>query len=48
MILKLWVIGTSYCHNRKFVANNETIKWFKSFKTAKEMLLKPMNRCLLM
>ena len=31
---KLWVIGSSYCHNRQFVADNETFKWFQSFKTA--------------
>ena len=33
---KLWVIGTSYCHSRKFVADNETFKWFQSFKTAEK------------
>ena len=33
---KLWVIGTSYCHQRKFVADQETFKWFKSFKVARE------------
>ena len=33
---KLWVIGTSYCHQRKFVADQETFNWFKSFKVAQE------------
>ena len=37
---KLWVIGTSYCHSRKFVADNETFKWFESFKTAQEDVVK--------
>ena len=33
---KLWVIGTSYCHQRKFVADQETFNWFKSFEVARE------------
>jgi hypothetical protein len=33
---KLWVIGTSYCHSRKFVADQETFKFFQGFKTAQE------------
>jgi len=33
---KLWVIGTSYCHSRKFVADNETYEWFSRFKIAQE------------
>ena len=37
---KLWVIGTSYCHSRKFVADTETFKWFQSFKTAQEDVVK--------
>jgi len=37
---KLWVIGTSYCHSRKFVADQETFKWFESFKTAQEDVVK--------
>ena len=37
---KLWVIGTSYCHSRKFVADNETFKWFESFKVAQEDVVK--------
>ena len=32
---KLWVIGTSYCHQRKFKADEETYNWFKSFEVAK-------------
>ena len=33
---RLWVIGSSYCHQRKFVADNETFNWFKSFEVAKD------------
>ena len=36
---KLWVIGSSYCHNRQFVSDNETFLWFKSFKTAQENII---------
>ena len=36
---KLWVIGSSYCHQRKFVADNETFNWFKSFEVAKENVI---------
>ena len=37
---KLWVIGTSYCHSRKFVADQETFKFFQGFKTAQEDVIK--------
>ena len=37
---KIWVIGTSYCHSRKFVADQETFKWFQSFKNAEENVVK--------
>ena len=37
---KLWVIGTSYCHQRKFVADNETFKWFESFRTAEQEVVR--------
>jgi len=37
---KLWVIGSSYCHNRQFVSDNETFKWFQSFKTAEQDVIK--------
>ena len=37
---KLWVIGTSYCHSRKFVADQETFKFFQGFKTAQEDVVK--------
>ena len=37
---KLWVIGSSYCHNRQFVADNETFKWFESFKTAEQEVVR--------
>ena len=33
---KLWVIGSSYCHQRKFQTNNETYLWFKQFNVAKD------------
>ncbi len=33
---KLWVIGTSYCHQRKFQTNQETYLWFKHFEVAKD------------
>jgi len=36
---KIWVIGSSYCHNRQFVSDNETFLWFKSFKTAQENII---------
>ena len=36
---KLWVIGTSYCHQRKFQTNNETFLWFKHFEVAKENVI---------
>ena len=37
---KLWVIGTSYCHSRKFVADQETFKFFESFKTAQQEVVR--------
>ena len=37
---KLWVIGSSYCHNRQFVSDNETFKWFESFKTAEQEVVR--------
>ena len=36
---KLWVIGTSYCHQRKFETNNETFLWFKHFEVAKDNVI---------
>jgi hypothetical protein len=36
---KLWVIGTSYCHQRKFQTNNETYLWFKHFEVAKDNIV---------
>ena len=36
MISNFDLIGTSYCHSRKFVADQESFKWFQSFKTAEE------------
>jgi len=36
---KLWVIGTSYCHQRKFETNNETFLWFKHFNVAKDNVI---------
>ena len=37
---KLWVIGTSYCHSRKFVADEESFKWFDSFYSAQQDVVK--------
>ena len=37
---KLWVIGTSYCHSRKFKADQETYNFFTMFKTAEEDVVK--------
>ena len=37
---KLWVIGTSYCHSRKFKADQETYEWFESFKVAQEEVVR--------
>ena len=36
---KLWVIGTSYCHSRKFVADQETYNFFKMFEIARENVI---------
>ena len=36
---KLWVIGTSYCHQRKFQTNEETFLWFKHFNVAKDNVI---------
>ena len=33
---KIWVIGSSYCHNRMFQTETENYEWFKSFEVAKE------------
>jgi len=33
---KIWVIGSSYCHNRMFQTNEAEYNWFKSFEVAKE------------
>jgi len=37
---KLWVIGTSYCHSRKFKADEQTYNFFTMFKTAQEDVIK--------
>ena len=37
---KLWVIGTSYCHSRKFDTNSAEFEWFQSFKTAEKNVVK--------
>jgi hypothetical protein len=37
---KLWVIGTSYCHSRKFVADQSEFEFFKVFKTAQENVVR--------
>ena len=33
---KIWVIGSSYCHNRMFQTDTENYEWFRSFEVAKE------------
>jgi len=33
---KIWVIGSSYCHNRMFQTNEAEYNWFRSFEVAKE------------
>ena len=33
---KLWVIGRSYCNERRFKVDNETFEWFKSFQVARD------------
>ena len=42
---KLWVIGSSYCHNRQFVADKETYNFFTMFKTAQEEVVRN-HQCL--
>jgi hypothetical protein len=42
---KLWVIGTSYCHSRKFKADQETYNFFTMFKTAQEEVVRT-HQCL--
>ena len=37
---KLWVIGTSYCHSRKFDTNSAEFEWFQSFKTAEQEVVR--------
>jgi len=36
---RLWVIGSSYCHNRMFQTDTENYEWFKSFEVAKENVI---------
>jgi hypothetical protein len=33
---RIWVIGSSYCHNRMFQIGTEEFKWYKSFEVAKD------------
>ena len=42
---KLWVIGTSYCHSRKFKADQETYNFFTMFKTAQQEVVRN-HQCL--
>jgi hypothetical protein len=37
---KLWVIGSSYCHNRQFVADQSEFEFFQLFKLAQENVAK--------
>ena len=36
---RIWVIGSSYCHNRMFQTDTEEYNWFKSFEVAKENVI---------
>ena len=36
---RLWVIGSSYCHNRMFQTNEAEFNWFKSFEVAKDNIV---------
>ena len=36
---RLWVIGSSYCHNRMFQTNEAEYNWFKSFEVAKDNVI---------
>ena len=36
---RLWVIGSSYCHNRMFQTNEAEYNWFKSFEVAKDNIV---------
>ncbi len=42
---KLWVIGTSYCHSRKFVADQSEFEFFQLFKVAQEEVVRN-HQCL--
>jgi len=33
---RIWVIGSSYCHNRMFQIGTEEFKWYQSFEVAKD------------
>ena len=41
---KLWVIGTSYCHNRHFTTSHEEYEWFNNFEIAKQNIEKSHER----
>jgi hypothetical protein len=42
---KLWVIGTSYCHSRKFDTNSAEFEFFQLFKTAEQEVVRN-HQCL--
>jgi len=37
---KLWVIGTSYCHSRQFKVDENTINFFKMYKSSADNVVK--------
>ncbi len=37
---KLWVIGSSYCHNRHFATNSAEFEFFQNFKTAEQEVVR--------
>jgi hypothetical protein len=37
---KIWVIGSSYCHNRQFATNSAEFEFFQNFKTAEQEVVR--------
>jgi len=37
---KIWVIGTSYCHNRQFKVDESTLEFFKMYKQSADNVIK--------
>ena len=45
---KLWVIGSDYCHSRMFQTDQKLMSGLKVSRLHKKMLLKLINKCLIM